>query len=813
SDGANPGFDALHFPELNRSDIRLSRAGDQNLYVNFADPLLGGPEFTVTIGNHFAGRPVEEIRLADGVIPLTAGLELVGTEFADNFGGTEFNDTLIGLGGNDGLSGLGGDDTLIGGDGADNLQGGTGSDIYILESGLGDVIVDAEGDRDQVFLDGLNFNDVRLVRPDVSGAGGISLQIFEKSTGIPAEEDVARINNQFSETGQIEVLIFANGEELDLMGGLPFTGSEIRDSLRGTEFDDEFFAGGDRDFIDAGDGNDLIVGEGGNDVLFGGVGDDIYVFRPGDGEDTIVEAEVVGQDGSGSEDTIILDGFSAGQFEIEDFFFFYIIQLGADSIRVNTPGGVGNPIESIVFGDGTSVDLTVPGALENTIPEGVSDILEGIAGDETLSVPIDDLLANDLDVDPDTVLEIVGVEQGTGGTASLQGDSLVFLPAFAFLGLATFIYLLSDGIATVPVEVAFEVEPVVPTDEDDTIIGTEGQDIIDALGGDDLVLPLSGDDTLEGGVGTDTLSFSPLVDPTLTSGAATFGVFVDLSQQGGAQNTRVGSKLLSGFENLEGSRFADLLTGDDQANTLAGLGGSDVLNGGAGDDLLEGGAGFDALEGGAGADTLFGGTGDGAFEGDIVTYFTAIGPLVFDFSTDFLDAANQSSGVIKEDTIGEDIEGFAGATNHSNTFIAGDGTNFLLGGAEADTFNGGTGTDQILGLAGDDVIYGGEGRDGLIGEGGNDLMFGDAGADVFFFDAVNEGDDTIGDFELGTDLVFFTGGRLSGPSEVTAETVEVGGDAALADARISYEVDGFASSVTVIDTDVDALLPLVIFGG
>lgn len=57
------------------------------------------------------------------------------------------------------------------------------------------------------------------------------------------------------------------------------------------------------------------------------------------------------------------------------------------------------------------------------------------------------------------------------------------------------------------------------------------------------------------------------------------------------------------IENLEGSSFADRLTGDARTNLLGGLDGDDHLNGLAGDDVLTGGGGNDAIDGGDGTDT------------------------------------------------------------------------------------------------------------------------------------------------------------------------------------------------------------------
>ncbi|MEL7088326.1 MAG: di-heme oxidoredictase family protein, partial [Planctomycetota bacterium] len=347
-------------------------------------------------------------------------------------------------------------------------------------------------------------------------------------------------------------------------------------------------------------------------------------------------------------------------------------------------------------------------------------------------------------------------------------------------------------------------------DLSETITALASDDTVDAGGGQDLVDLGLGDDMGDGGTGIDTLSFASLADPGFVFGDIEVGVLVDLSNQGNAQDTGQGNDIFTNFENLEGSDFDDLLTGDGAANTLMGLGGGDVLNGGAGDDLLEGGEGFDVVEGGAGADGLFGGTGGGSVEGDIAAYFNATGPLVFDFGSSLSEIEAGSSAEVLEDTIGADIEGFAGASNHSNTFLAQDLTGFtlFLGGAEADTIEGGSGVDQILGLAGNDVISGNDGGDALIGEGGDDDLFGGAGSDAFFFDGV-DGNDTIHDLELGVDLIFFTGGNFAALSELTLTGVDADDDEAgtgvLDDTLISYEVGGVASSITIIDHDVAAV--------
>lgn len=82
---------------------------------------------------------------------------------------------------------------------------------------------------------------------------------------------------------------------------------------------------------------------------------------------------------------------------------------------------------------------------------------------------------------------------------------------------------------------------------------------------------------------------------------------------------------------LEGTPQADLLTGDNFANTingragadtLYGLGGDDTLNGGAGNDAIYGGEGDDLINGNSENDRLYGGNGrdriNGGSEDDVI---------------------------------------------------------------------------------------------------------------------------------------------------------------------------------------------------
>jgi Ca2+-binding RTX toxin-like protein len=98
----------------------------------------------------------------------------------------------------------------------------------------------------------------------------------------------------------------------------------------------------------------------------------------------------------------------------------------------------------------------------------------------------------------------------------------------------------------------------------------------------DLLEGDGGNNVLVGGAGSDTVSYEH----------ASSGVTVSLAITA-AQVTGAGVDMLSGFENLTGSNFDDVLTGSSAANVITGLDGNDTLTGLAGTDTLIGGTGSD----------------------------------------------------------------------------------------------------------------------------------------------------------------------------------------------------------------------------
>ncbi len=151
----------------------------------------------------------------------------------------------------------------------------------------------------------------------------------------------------------------------------------------------------------------------------------------------------------------------------------------------------------------------------------------------------------------------------------------------------------------------------------DELVGGDGNDIVRGGDGDDEVRGGLGDDHLDGGAGNDVLSFE----------GATGGVYVNF-RAGTA--TGQGNDTFVNIERVNGTAFADVITGREEDNWFDGGGGiGDVLYGGMGNDILEvnyvapsgpdtgaylsqlyGEEGNDILMGSVGRDVLWGGLGD-----------------------------------------------------------------------------------------------------------------------------------------------------------------------------------------------------------
>ena len=228
----------------------------------------------------------------------------------------------------------------------------------------------------------------------------------------------------------------------------------------------------------------------------------------------------------------------------------------------------------------------------------------------------------------------------------------------------------------------------------DVLTGTAGPDVIIGLGGNDTINGAGGDDRICGGDGNDSLVGGPGVDrldggagtDTADYKAAPAGVTLNLSLDPGTASGGDGNDpSLISIETVQGSAYADSLTGTDAVETLLGNGGNDVLAGLGGNDILRGGPGADSLNGGAGNDTA--------------DYQKAPSAVTVNLSTS-PGTASGGDGSDPSLVCVETVQGSAYADS-------------LTGGSAADTLVGNAGNDTLAGLGGNDVLRGGAGS-GLV---------------------------------------------------------------------------------------------------
>jgi len=275
------------------------------------------------------------------------------------------------------------------------------------------------------------------------------------------------------------------------------------------------------------------------------------------------------------------------------------------------------------------------------------------------------------------------------------------------------------------------------TSGDDVLTGTTGNDYLSAGDGHDYLLGLdgddridggNGDDVLDGGAGADELNGGAGLDLATYSGSSA-GVTISLAAGTGTGGDAEGDTP-SGIENINGSKFDDVLIGD------------------AGDNRLFGDDGDDLLVGGAGADLLVGWNGN-----DTVDYSTSSGAVNVN-----LDARTAAGG---------DAEGdFLSMVEN------------LIGSSGNDTLTGDLQANELTGGAGDDQMTGGDGSDVFI--------FATAGSGM-------DGNDTITDFEHGTDIIRYDGGAFDLATGLTI--TQDGADALVASDYGTIRLSGVDASL------------------
>ncbi|MCS6976346.1 MAG: FG-GAP-like repeat-containing protein, partial [Gemmatales bacterium] len=306
-------------------------------------------------------------------------------------------------------------------------------------------------------------------------------------------------------------------------------------------------------YLVGGAGNDTILGGTGNDSIEGGTGNDS--LDGGSGSDTFVFS------GSGLGSDVILE--PAGNVD-NDWLDFSGFTAGGVNIDLSQSG------LQVVNAGNLLLTLGNSSAIEHVLGTNAADNIVGNAGNNILI--------------------------GLGGNDVIDGGA-----------------------------------------GNDTIDGGLGNDLLLGGIGDDSVLGGAGNDTLNGGAGNDTLvggadsdrylftgsslgSDSILEAPgcvdsdTLDFSLAGFAININLGLTT-AQTVIAGNLILQlnaadAVENVDGSAFNDVITGNGCGNILNGNDGNDSILGLGGNDTIDGGLGNDTLLGGSGNDTVLGGPGN-----------------------------------------------------------------------------------------------------------------------------------------------------------------------------------------------------------
>jgi RTX calcium-binding nonapeptide repeat (4 copies) len=290
---------------------------------------------------------------------------------------------------------------------------------------------------------------------------------------------------------------------------------------------------------------------------------------------------------------------------------------------------------------------------------------------------------------------------------------------------------------------------------------------------------------LDGGPGDDQLGTGHGKAPSLVQfaggpgidlvdyGSATGPVFVH--KDGAAFDGRRGDhdNIAGDVEEITGSQFADVLSGNASAETFQGRGGADLVLAGGGDDRFlaeDFSDGADKISGGAGIDTV-----SYARRGQGVQVTPDVGGAD-DGAADERDEIVQAE-VIQGGAGRDNLVASASPPERGYTLHGLGEDDFVIGGRGSDRLNGGPGHDRMDGLGGDDEL---DSRDGVA-----EVLACGEGIDVALVDPVTSPGSGLGGGAGGRDQTFAC---ESHPNVVvgTARVEPVGFDDGVATVRVSW---------------------------
>ena len=426
---------------------------------------------------------------------------------------------------------------------------------------------------------------------------------------------------------------------------------------------DRISTGTGNDVIHGGAGNDNITTSSGNDSIDSGTGNNI--IDGGDGEDLMTYA-------TRNENISVDLGATPNAFGQ------VTVTVGAsqtDLIKniedITTGGGT-----DTLLGDNNNNVLNGGGGNDFLMGRGGNDTLIGGGGNDTVSYTY---ATNGVTVD---------LQAGTAVVTSSDHDTIQ------------------------------TVENIIGSDYNDTLLGDANVNNIQGGLGDDLLNGRTGNDVIDGGAGNNTIAFSN----------QTSGVTLTLQNAGNSTATSVGGDTitLSNIQNITGSAYNDVLTGNNVDNIIRSGGGNDTLDGGTGAaDVLSYDDQAAAVTADLGAGTVVKSGGSDTFSNFDIFTATSYNDTIIGGA--LISVINGGAGT---DTLSYQNTGGAVTVNLVTQTTTGALTNTFT---SIENVTGGGGNDTLTGDSGNNVMSGGNGNDTIFASGGVDTLNGDAGTDTANF--------------------------------------------------------------------------------
>jgi Ca2+-binding RTX toxin-like protein len=598
----------------------------------------------------------------------------------------------------------------------DTLAGSGGNDLYILRNAdtVNEVAGGGTNDTIEVQFAGTAYTATAEVETVRIKAGVAAGTITAASTGSKVIGNEL-VNTLAGGSGNDVLVGGAGADSLTGNGGTDFASYETASKQVGGGYDGvvatlgitataTFDAAGDTyatiEGLKGSAYNDKLYGfAAASAILDGGAGDDL--LTGGTAADTYIvdsQNDIVVEAAAGGVDTIqtAVDGYVMTAANVENLTAIGSngLSLTGNSLANSITGSTGN--DTLDGGDGTGTAYT-----------GANDSLVGGLGDDTYKLRnAGDTVTEAASAGNDTViLAYSGSWTNVANVETVKVDDSVSgasVTGYASAGNN----LIASKLGSTLTGAGYN----------DVIQGGEGDDILKGAGGNDTVSGGAGNDVISGGLGNDTLDGGDGID-TLDYTGDYYEVVIDL-KAGKASGSAGTGDIFKNFENVIGTAYNDILTGDDNDN---------VLDGGAGgDDILKGGGGKDTLKGGAGSNTY----------------------LIDDADDTIVELSGGGTDLVKTSlvsyTLSANIENLTLTGNADSSGKGNELANTITGNEGNNTLDGGDGAGTAFATA-NDIIYGGKGNDTFIIRNSGDYVY----------EYANEGNDTaIVNFSGWTNLAY-----------------------------------------------------------